>query len=210
MTEGIVSFLTGIIISVIQSTGYAGIFILMALESVLIPIPSEVTMTFAGYLASTGAFSLFWVIFVGAFANLVGSLAAYWLGRWGQERVVRKVIRNYGKYVLITEHEFDRAEKWFRKYGPNITFFSRLLPIVRTFISLPAGIAEMNIIRFSLFAFLGSFLWSAFLAYIGFVLGKNWNSLHGYYQRFEYLIVGGFAVLVLWYIFHKIRKLKRS
>lgn len=210
MFEGIIIFLTGIIISVIQSTGYAGIFVLMALESALIPIPSEVTMTFAGYLASTGTFNLFTVIFVGASANLVGSLAAYWLGRWGQEVVVRKVIRNYGKYVLITEHEFDKAEKWFRKYGENITFFSRLLPIVRTFISLPAGIAEMNIIRFSLFAFLGSFLWSALLAYIGFVLGKNWNSLHVYYQRFEYLIVGGLVLLIVWYIYHKLKRLKHS
>ncbi len=210
MINEIIALLTSIIISVISSTGYLGIFFLMTAESALIPIPSEVTMTFAGYLASVGKFNLFLVIFVGAFANLVGSWLAYWLGLWGEKHVVLTLIKNYGKYLLISEHEFERSEKWFRKYGDKITFFSRVLPVVRTFISLPAGIARMNFWKFSLFTFVGSFIWSAFLTYIGFVLGKNWNSLHGYYQKFEYVIVLGGLGLLGYYVWHKVQKLRKK
>ncbi len=207
MIEQIISFLTNLIISVISSTGYVGIFILMTAESALIPIPSEVTMTFAGYLASIGKFNFWIVVLAGAFANLVGSWLAYWLGHWGEKHIVLMLIRKYGKYLLISEHEFERSEKWFRKYGDKIAFFSRILPVVRTFISLPAGIARMNFWKFSVFTFVGSLIWSAFLTYIGFVLGKNWNSLHPYYQKFEYVIVGVSILLVIYYIYHKIVKL---
>ena len=163
MLNQIISFLTHIIISIINSTGYWGVFLLMAAESALIPIPSEVTMPFTGYLASTGRFNVYLVIFIGAFANLAGSILAYALGFWGEEHLIRQLIRKYGKFLLITEDEYDRAEKWFRKYGQGIAFFSRLLPVVRTFISLPAGIAEMNFIKFCLLTFLGSLIWSALL-----------------------------------------------
>lgn len=182
----------------------------MAAESALIPIPSEVTMTFAGYLATTGKFNLSIVILVGAFANLFGSWLAFWLGWWGEKHVVIGLIKKFGKYLLISEHEFERSEKWFRKYGESITFFSRVLPVVRTFISLPAGIARMNFWRFSIFTFIGSLIWSAFLTYIGFVLGKNWNSLHPYYQKFEYVIVGAGFLLVVFYIYHKVVKLRQK
>lgn len=208
--HNLISFLTNIIIQVINVSGYWGVFILMAAESALIPIPSEVTMTFAGFLASTGRFNLILVILVGAFANLFGSILAYWLGYWGEETVIRDLIKKYGKYLLISEDEYDRAEKWFRKYGESITFFSRILPIVRTFISLPAGIAEMNFWRFSFFTFIGSLIWSALLSYIGFILGKNWNTLHVYYQRFEFLIIGGIVILSTYYILHKVLKIKKQ
>lgn len=206
----IVTFITNLIIAFIGKTGYAGVFFLMAAESALIPIPSEITMPFSGFIATTGKFNIYIVILIGAFANLFGSWLAYWLGLWGQEAVVRKIIRKYGKYLLITEHEYDRSEKWFRKYGEKIVFFSRVLPIIRTFISLPAGIAEMNFWRFSLLTFFGSLIWSAFLTYIGFILGKNWNSLHPYYQKFEYVIVGVCVVLVLWYVYHKISTIRKK
>jgi membrane protein DedA with SNARE-associated domain len=206
MIEQIISYLTTFIISVISKSGYLGIFVLMTAESSLIPIPSEVTMTFAGFLVSTGKFNLFLVIFIGALANLVGSILAYWLGYWGEETIIRDLIKKYGKYLLISEHEYNRSEKWFRKYGEKIVFFSRLLPVVRTFISLPAGIAEMNFWKFSILTFIGSFIWSALLTYIGFILGKNWNSLHQYYQKFEYLIVGAGVLLISYYIFHKVKK----
>lgn len=210
MVEQIISYLTNLIISVISSTGYLGIFLLMTAESALIPIPSEITMTFAGYLASAGKFNLVIVIFVGAFANLAGSWLAYWLGWWGEKHVVLALIKKYGKYMLISVDEFERSEKWFRKYGEKITFFSRVLPVVRTFISLPAGIARMNFWKFSVFTFIGSLIWSALLTYIGYVLGKNWNSLHGYYQKFEYVIVGAGVLLVGYYIYHKVMKLRHK
>lgn len=210
MIEQIIGFFTNIIISVINSTGYFGIFVLMAAESALIPIPSEITMPFAGYLASTGRFNLILVIIIGALANLVGSIGAFWLGFWGQETIVRDLIKKYGKYLLISVDEFDRSEKWFRKYGQKIVFFSRILPIIRTFISLPAGMAEMKFWRFCIFTFIGSLIWSTVLTYIGFILGKNWNSLHPYYQKFEYLIIGGGLLLVIYYIFHKYKKLSHQ
>lgn len=210
MVEQIISYLTQLIISIISATGYSGIFMLMAAESALIPIPSEVTMTFAGYLASVGKFNLYIVIFTGAFANLVGSWLAYWLGFWGEKAIVLQLIKKYGKFILISEHEFHKSEQWYRKYGDAITFFSRILPVIRTFISLPAGIARMNFWKFSVFTFVGSLIWSAFLTYIGFALGKNWNSLHPYYQKFEYLIVGGGMLLVIYYIYHKVVKLVRK
>jgi len=209
MIEHIVSLLTGLIISVISTTGYWGVFLLMAAESALIPIPSEITMTFAGYLASVKRFDLFLIIVVGALANLFGSILAYWLGYWGEEHLIRNLIKKYGKYLLISEHEYDKSEKWFRKYGQGIAFFSRLLPVVRTFISLPAGVAEMNFWKFCIFTFIGSFIWSGLLAYVGFTLGKNWNSLHPYYQKFEYLIIGGVVLLAIYYVLHKLKKLRK-
>lgn len=207
MIEKIILAVTSIIISIISTTGYLGIFLLMGAESALIPIPSEITMTFAGYLASVGKFNLFAVIFTGAFANLVGSWIAYWLGYWGERTIVLNVIKKYGKYILISEHEFEKSEKWYRKYGEVITFFSRILPVVRTFISLPAGIAKMNFWKFTLFTFVGSLIWSALLAYIGFILGKNWNSLHPYYQKFEFVIIGAVVLLAGYYLYHKVVKL---
>ena len=210
MINKIVIWATGLIISVISMTGYLGVFGLMSAESALIPIPSEVTMTFAGYLASIGKFNIYLLILVGAFANLFGSVLAYWLGYWGEAHVVRQLIKKYGKYLLMTEHEYDRSEKWFREYGEKITFFSRLLPVVRTFISLPAGVSRMNFIRFCLFTFFGSLIWSGILAYVGFVLGKNWESLHGYYQKFEYVILFAIVAAGIYYVVHKVQKLQKK
>lgn len=209
MIEEIIKFLTNLIIQTISTTGYWGIFILMALESALIPIPSEVTMPFSGYLVTLNRFDFWLVVFVGALANLAGSILAYALGYWGQEAVVRKLIKNYGKYVLITENEFNRSERWFRLHGEKIVFFSRILPVIRTFISLPAGIAHMNFWRFSLLTFVGSLIWSILLTYIGFVLGKNWHSLEVYYRKFEILIFLVAVAATGYYLFHKYKQLKK-
>lgn len=210
MINQIVTFLTNLIINLIGQTGYLGVFLLMAAESALIPFPSEVTMPFAGYLTTLGKMNLYVVVFVGAFANLAGSILAYWLGYWGEETFVRKLIQKYGKYLLISESEYERSERWFRKYGEKITFFSRLLPVVRTFISLPAGIAEMNFAKFCIYTFTGSLIWSGLLAYVGFALGNNWHALEGYYRKFEYLIIFGVLALAIYYIFHKLQKLAKK
>lgn len=210
MINNLIQFLTSIIVNFIGMTGYGGIFVLMAAESALIPIPSEITMPFAGFLAYQGKLNIFLVILVGAVANLAGSLLAFGLGWWGEEHLVRSLIRKYGKFLLISESEYDQAEKWFRKYGQKIIFISRVLPIVRTFISLPAGIAEMNIWKFSIFTFIGSLIWSAFLTYIGFALGKNWHSIEIYYRKFEYLIVFAAVIAAAYYIYHKYKKLRKK
>jgi membrane protein DedA with SNARE-associated domain len=196
------------VIQFVQSGGYASVFFLMLLESALIPIPSEVTMPFAGFLVQQGHLNFWLVVFLGALGNLVGSLIAYALGYYLEESVILSLIKKYGKFILVTEHEYLRAAKWFQKYGNPIAFFSRLLPVVRTFISLPAGLAEMNIWTFSIYTFLGSFLWSMLLTYIGVYFGTKWNALHPYFQKFQIVIVAVIILGVLWYINHKLKIVK--
>ncbi|MBI5465245.1 DedA family protein, partial [Candidatus Gottesmanbacteria bacterium] len=189
-------------------TGYVGIFFLMLVESALIPVPSEVTMPFAGSLVAGGKFNLFLVVLMGTLGNLVGSLLAYSLGYWGQEAVVRKLIQKYGKYLLITEHEYSRAESWFRKHGEIIVFVSRLLPAVRTFISLPAGIAHMKLRKFIIYTVLGCLPWSFLLTLIGVKLGENWENIGVYFHRFDALIFILLILSVLYYVNHKLKIFK--
>lgn len=197
--------LSAFIIHLIQTSGYLGVFILMTLESALIPIPSEITMPFSGFLVSTGNLSFILVVLAGAFGNLIGSLMAYALGYYLEETVILSLVGKYGKFILMTKEDYEKSLKWFNKYGEAITFFSRLLPAVRTFISLPAGLAEMNILKFSIYTFLGSLIWSTFLTYIGVYLGDNWHSLEGYFRKFEILIAGTFIFVVIFYLNHKLK-----
>jgi membrane protein DedA with SNARE-associated domain len=204
----VIELLSSWIIGFIAKTGYLGIFFLMMIESALIPMPSEVTMSFSGFLVTSGQLNLWLIVIVGTLGNLVGSLIAYFLGAWGQETVVRVLIKKYGKYIFVSEHEFDRSEKWFRKHGEIIVFVSRLLPAVRTYISLPAGIAKMNLVKFSLYTLLGSFLWSFILTYIGVILGKNWVKLGAFFHLFDIIIVLGVAFLVFRFAWKKWEKHK--
>ena len=180
----------------------------MTAESALIPIPSEITMTFAGFLSGTGHMNIFLAIFIGASGNLFGSLLAFWLGRAMGEEWIREAIRKWGKWILIREKDFDTSLLWFKKYGKGITFTSRLLPIVRTFISLPAGIADMNIGLFSLFTFVGSFLWSGVLAYLGLKLGQNWLAIDPYFRKFQFVIIGLIVAAVIFYIYSHLKRNK--
>lgn len=173
----------------IKDYGILAIFLLMTLESALIPIPSEITMPFAGFLVSRGVFSFWSVVLIGSLANLFGSLLAYFLGAKYGELWVRRVIRHWGKFLLVREKEFDRALNDFKKYGQVVTFTSRLLPVVRTYISLPSGIAKMNLLSFSVLTFLGSLIWSTILTLLGVKLGENWIILESYFRKAQILIV---------------------
>lgn len=201
-------FLSELIIHLIETTRYFGIFILMTFESALIPIPSEVTMPFSGYLVSKGELSFIIVVFVGAFGNLIGSWIAYGFGYLLEETLIIGLIKKYGKFILISIEDYEKSLKWFNKYGERIAFFSRLLPAVRTFISLPAGLAEMNLWKFSVYTFLGSLIWSSFLTYVGMYLGNNWNSLEPYYRKFEFFLAGIFVLVTLYYVNHKLKIIK--
>lgn len=192
----IVEFLT----QIISQYGLFAVFLLMTAESALIPIPSEVTMTFAGFLAGRGLINIWLAIFIGATGNLTGSLLAYWLGYTKGEEWVRVAIRKWGKWLLMRESEFDKSKTWFYKYGQGITFASRLLPIVRTFISLPAGIAKMKLPLFSFLTFVGSFFWSGVLAFVGLKLGENWISVEPYFRKFQLVIIALFIFLLILYI----------
>ena len=162
----------------------AGIVLLMAIESACIPLPSEIIMPFSGYLVFTGEMQLWLVALAGAVGCVLGSLLAYWLGAVGGRPLVEK----YGRYVLISHHDLDLADRWFQRHGDITIFIGRLLPVVRTFIAFPAGVARMPLWRFNLYTFVGSFIWCWGLAWIGKQLGQNWNTLGVYFHRFDALI----------------------
>ncbi len=168
----------------------------MALESACLPIPSEIIMPFSGYFVFAGKFSFWPVVLAGALGNLFGSLIAYFLGVFE----LRKIFEKYGKYILVSKKDLDRADKWFIKHGPETAFFSRLLPVVRTFISLPAGIARMNIKKFIFYTFIGSFFWSWFLTYVGFKLGENWQIIETYFRKFNVVIVLLVFIGIVWFV----------
>ena len=189
----------------ITDYGYAAIFLLMLLESACIPVPSEVTMLVGGWYAADGRLDFFWVGVAGVLGNLVGSWIAYAGGRF----MGRGVLDRYGKYVLIRPHDVDRAEVWWEKYGEAATFFSRLLPVIRTFISLPAGIARMKLGKFSIYTFLGVIPWTFALTYLGVVVENNWREVASYFN-IPSLIIGLVLVTlaVVWYL--RRRRLKRT
>ncbi len=201
-------FLSSSNIHLIQSSGYLGVFILMTLESALIPIPSEVTMPFAGYLVSRGELSFVEVVLIGAFGNLVGSWIGYAIGYFLEETIIVTLIKKYGKFILISIDEYNHSLRWFNRFGDKIAFFSRILPVVRTFISLPAGLAEMNFWKFSIYTFFGSLIWSALLTYVGVYLGEKWGSIGAYFRKFDLIlaVLLIFAVLIL--VNHKLRIVK--
>jgi membrane protein DedA with SNARE-associated domain len=203
-----IELLSGFIIQLIQSSGYFGVFILMTLESALIPIPSEVTMPFAGFLTTNGTFSFMAIVFIGALGNLVGSWIGYAIGYYLEETIILTLIKKYGKFILVTVDEYNHSLKWFNKFGDKIAFFSRMLPAVRTFISLPCGLAEMNFWKFSIYTFLGSLIWSALLTYVGVYLGSKWDTIGVYFHRFDLVLAVLLVFAVLFYINHKLKIVK--
>jgi membrane protein DedA with SNARE-associated domain len=196
MIAEIIAILAKFIIWGIDNLGYAGVALMMAIESACIPLPSEIIMPFSGYLVSIGRFSLWEVALAGAVGCVIGSIIAYWIGYYGGRPMAEK----YGKYVLVTNHDLNLADNFFQKYGNSAVFISRLLPVIRTFISLPAGIARMNFWKFIAYTFLGSLPFCYLLAYIGKKLGDNWNTLGVYFHKFDIAI--GIIILIglIWFI----------
>lgn len=205
MIAKIIAILAHFIIETISASGYLGIVILMGIESACIPLPSEIIMPFSGYLVFRGDFELIRVGLAGAFGCLVGSVPAYYLGLYGG----RPLVERYGKYVLISHRDLDLADRWFERYGDWAIFFSRLLPVVRTFISFPAGVARMNFHRFVIYTFLGSFPWCLGLAYIGMKMGENWDTLGGYFHQFDVIIGGAIALGITYYVWHHLKGRKK-
>ena len=196
---GILENLSNFAISLIQSLGYWGVFIGMTLESACIPIPSEIIMTFSGYVVWQGNtnMTLLGITLVGAIANLFGSLIAYYVGLIGG----RPVLEKYGKYILITHSNLERADKWFEKYGYEAVFISRMLPGIRTFISLPAGIAHMDIKKFIIYTFIGSLPWTFALGYIGVLLGPHWDLIESYFHILDIVVIIGIIGFIAYVIY---------
>jgi membrane protein DedA with SNARE-associated domain len=186
--------------------GWPGVILLSAVESACIPLPSEVIMPLAGWMLikEQGLGPLYTIIaaIAGGLGNTLGSLVAYWVGTKGG----RKLLERYGRFILITHHDLQRADEWFKRYGQSTVFFSRLLPVVRTFISLPAGIAGMPLGKFTIYTFVGSYLWSWGLAYGGFLLGKHWEQLRATMRPFDIPILVAIVALTALFIFSKVRQ----
>jgi len=206
MVEKIIGLLAGFIISTISGLGYGGIALLMAVESACIPLPSEIIMPFSGYLVFTGAMTLWAVSLAGALGCVLGSLVAYALGARGG----RPLIESYGKYLLISHHDLDLADRWFQRHGDITIFVGRLLPVVRTFIAFPAGVARMSMGRFVIYTFAGSLIWCWALAWIGRKLGESWDTLGVYFHRFDAVI--GIALLagITWYVWRHLKNIQRA
>jgi membrane protein DedA with SNARE-associated domain len=209
MIDQIISAVATWIVDVISAAGYFGVVILMAIESACIPLPSEVIMPFAGYLVSIGQFSLIGAATAGALGCNVGSTVIYYVAAYGG----RAVLERFGEYVLISRADIKRADDFFLRYGSATVFFGRLLPVVRTFIALPAGLARMPMVKFQVYTFIGSWPWCYALAYIGYVLGARWNSdptfrrlFHDFDAVIAAVLLAGFA----WFVWSHWRERHRS
>jgi membrane protein DedA with SNARE-associated domain len=181
MIDKILSGLSGLIIATISALGYSGIVLMMAIESACVPLPSEVIMPFSGSLVASGRFGLNKVAIAGAVGCLLGSYVAYFAGAHGG----RRFLERYGRWLLIAPHELEVADRFFEKWGSPAVFFSRLLPVVRTFIAFPAGVARMRLLPFTIYTLIGSYIWCLVLAYAGLKLGQHWKELAPYFHRFD-------------------------
>jgi membrane protein DedA with SNARE-associated domain len=200
MVEHILLALAGFIKAVISSLGYPGIAVLMGIESACVPLPSEVIMPFAGYLVYSGRFSsILMVATLGAIGCNLGSVLAYEVGAYGG----RPLIEKYGRYILMKHHDIEVADQFFQRFGAITVFIGRLLPVIRTFIALPAGIARMNRVKFHLYTFIGSWPWCFALAYAGFQLGERWDTdprLKYILHRFDALIVAVLVIGIIYFV----------
>lgn len=208
MVEHILGILAGFIVSVISASGYLGIALMMAIESACIPLPSEVIMPFSGYLVSTGRFDLLLVATAGAIGCNIGSVIAYEVGKRGG----RPAIERWGRYVLLGPGELDAADRFFARFGSAAVLIGRLLPVIRSFIAFPAGIARMPLGKFHLYTFIGSWPWCFALAWVGMKLGAAWDSdprIKAAFHSADLVIAGLIVVAVALYVVHRVRGMKR-
>lgn len=205
MLQNIPAALASFVIATISAGGYLGIAGLMAIESACIPLPSEIIMPFSGYLVSTGRFDLLLVATAGAVGCNLGSTLAYFVGRYGGRPLVEK----WGAYVLMSRRDLDITDRFFARFGGIAVLVGRLLPVVRTFIALPAGIARLPQLRFQIYTFIGSWPWCFGLAYIGYKLGERWNSdprLQAVIHRLDLLVLALIALALCWYVWRHLRR----
>ncbi len=205
MLAKLIAPVAGFIIATISTLGYGGIVLLMAIESACIPLPSEIILPFSGYLVFRGELTLWLVAVAGAVGCVLGSLLAYWVGAWGGRPLVEK----YGRYILVSRHDLDLADRWFARRGDIIILIGRLLPLVRTFIAFPAGVARMPLVKFILYTFVGSLIWCWALAWVGLRLGQHWDTLGPWFHRFDALIVILILLGAAWYVWRHLHNLRR-
>lgn len=219
MLPAVFDFLNGpvrdLVTQIYEAVGYIGVALWVAIESVIIPIPSELVLPFAGFLVGTGAelepltgqpWSYWLVVLAGTLGATVGALVAYAIGAWGG----RPLIQRWGRYLGITDADLDRAEAFFARYGEAASFFGRMVPVIRSLVSFAAGVARMPLGRFIVFTFLGSLPFTALLVFAGVQLGANWESIGAVIKRFEYAVLAVLAIVVVAWIWLRIVKPRRS
>lgn len=189
------------VVNLMLNLGYPGLGIVMFLENVFPPIPSEIILPLAGSLTLKSDFSLMGITVVGMIGSVAGAWVFYGVGYWFDEKRVRFLIQNYGKWFLLSIQDLDRGLSWFQRYGNWVVFFGRMIPMVRSIISIPAGLAKMNGIKFTIFTAAGTACWSFLLAFVGQTLGKNWGQVEGYLTRYETIvwIILGMGIIVFVY-----------
>jgi membrane protein DedA with SNARE-associated domain len=200
---GILSWIAKEAIRIISELGYLGVFFLMAAESMIIPIPAELVMPFAGFLVAQAKFKMVYVLLASSLGSITGSLISYWMGRTGGNRL----IIHFGKYLLLDLADLKKTEGYFERRGDGTIFIGRLIPVVRHLISIPAGIGKMDLKKFFLYTLAGATLWNMFLAYLGYILGHNWNKIRHYTEPISIMVVvllaAGFGYFVYHHVKHK-------
>lgn len=204
--ERLLATLTLHIITIISTMGYGGVLLLMAIESACIPLPSEIILPFSGFLVASGRFELLPLTVVGALGCNVGSMAAYAVGYYGG----RPLALRYGRWIGLAPADLARTEQFFRRRGDAAVFISRMLPVVRTYIALPAGIGRMRLVRFHVYTFAGSLPWCFALAYVGYRLGANWAALGPYFHRFDLVWAPLLLAVVVVAIWHHVKRIRES
>lgn len=200
---GFTEWLINHILQFFEAAGYLAVMILMALESMIAPVPSEAVMPPAGFLIATGTFSFAGVIFFSTLGSILGSLISYYMGAWGG----RPIVERFGKYLLLDHKALDQSEKFFNRRGDITIFICRFIPVIRHLISIPAGIARMNIIKFCIYTIIGAGIWNTFLAYVGYKLQENWVSIIKWkYRSWIDIAVIFVLFLVAVYYFYKLYK----
>lgn len=205
MIQGIIDWL----VNVISVLGYPGVFISVFLESFIAPIPSEIILPFSGFVASLGSMNIYFVIIVATIAAYLGSLPFYFIGRWG-EKPVLKFLDRYGKYLFIKKSDVKKGFEVFDKYGTGVVFVGRVIPIIRTLISFPAGVSKMNFFKFTIYTLLGSLVWNIVLTYTGFILGDHWEKIGVIVGKYEKVIIAVCIVFLLLYVGRGIKDILRS
>jgi membrane protein DedA with SNARE-associated domain len=199
---GITEFLATYITAFMQSTGYITVFAAMVMESMVFPVPSEAVMPFAGFLIAEGKFTFFWVVLISTLGSLVGSLISYAIGYFCEKSVIHK----YGKFFFLDKEELDATEKFFNKYGEATIFVSRFIPVIRHLISIPAGFAKMDLMKFYIFTALGAGLWNAFLAYCGYSLKNNWGTIMKYSKVVDVIVLAALIMLLCYFVYKHIKR----
>lgn len=197
------------VLNLISSSGYPGLGLVMFLENVFPPIPSEIILPLAGSLTTKGDFSLAGITLVGMIGSVAGAWVFYGIGYFIDEKRVRSLIGKFGKWLLLSTNDLDRALNWFKKYGNWVVFFGRMIPMVRSLISIPAGLAKMNWVKFTLYSALGTACWSFCLALAGKILGDNWQQVEVFLQKYDTLVWITLGLFVLLFVIQKIYQKKR-